>query len=217
MKCQKILALVTLITAALTAVLALFFCSGVISASMYYTSEYSNVIKMSVTDELGTVNDNLINADPLFEFTQSANNVLLIMAIVFILLVAFIYITNCNKRRNYYVTNYVAIGILVVYMVAFVITAFVIIGKTLALANDINFDLWRQFYDIKTVNKQTGAETHANPDYYSESRATCILGIILFVVVLAEAAAWVLNAIWKTRLMQGEKALLQATLSEEVA
>lgn len=230
-KYQKILTLVTLILAALTTVFALFFCSGILNAIRNYTKEYSPTLIVEldgvryvtltgdeVVDGNGAVaNNDLIGAEALFSYTQGINIVLLIMAIVFILLVAFAYITRCNARRNYYVTNYVAIGILVAYVVTFAITLLVIMCHTLALVNEINFDVWEQLYEVATKNVQTGKTTYSNPHYYSKDITTCILGIILVFVLLADAAAWVLNAIWKTKLMQGEKALLQATLSEEVA
>lgn len=194
MKFQKILSLVSLILAALTIALSLCFCSGVLSGIIDYTTasfEQPDVIK----------------ADALFEYSQSANDTLLILSIVLLLVVAVIYITSTNKRRNYYVTNYVAIGLIVLYGLAYAIAALVIIGTTNGYVNQVDFEAWKELCDASTTDRY-GNVSYINPQTYTESRATIIIGIVLAVAVLADVAAWVLNLIWKIKLMQGEKALL---------
>lgn len=195
MKFQKILSLVTLILAALSIALSLCYCSGVMSEIINYTSA-----KM-------TTESDAIGADALFEYSQSANNTLLILAIVFILVVAFIYITSTNKRRNYYITNYIAIGLLAAYALVFAIVMLVICGKSNGYVNQIDFAKWKEMYEAHTTDRY-GNVSYINPRNYSESRATIVLGIILAIVIIADVVAWGLNLIWKIKLMQGEKALL---------
>ena len=200
MKFQKILSYVTLVIAALTLVLALSFCFGV----MYDAQKY-----------VSFKGANSINADALVNYSQKANDVLVIMAIVCILTAAFLFITATNKRRNYYVTNYVAIGILVVYALAFAIVMIIICVNCSNLADQINYVKWKELYE---QTETSGAGTYfKNPRFYSESKATIILGIVLAVVLVIEIVAWVLNLVWKIKLMQGEKKLLAQDVHTEVA
>ncbi|MGN1103511.1 MAG: hypothetical protein ACI4QI_01415 [Candidatus Coproplasma sp.] len=190
MKFQKILSLISLIAAALAIVLGLCFCSGVMSEIIPYLSDkYS------------------INAGNLYEYSQSANNTLVILSIVLLLVVTTIYITASNTRRNYYITNYVSLGIVIAYTVVFAIILLVICVTAMGYANEIDFVKWKEFYEAHTTDRY-GNVSYTNPRNYSESRLTLILGVVLAIVLLVEAAAWVLNLIWKIKLMQGEKALL---------
>lgn len=195
MKFQKILSLVTLILAALCIVLSLCYCSGVMSEIINYTSS-----KM-------TTEPDIISADALFEYSQYVNDVLVILSIVFILVVAFIYITATNKRRNYYITNYIAIGLLIAYVLAFAIVMLVLCVKTNGYVNQVDFTKWKELYEAYTTDRY-GNVSYINPRRYSESRATIILGIILSIILIVDVAAWALNLIMKIKLMQGEKALL---------
>jgi hypothetical protein len=43
------------------------------------------------------------------------------------------------------------------------------------------------------------------------------VGYVLFVIVLLDAVALVLNLVWKLKLMKGEKDLLEASFAKEVA
>lgn len=190
MKFQKILSLVSLVVAALAIVLALCFCSGVMSEIINYLPEkYS------------------IGADKLYEYSQSANNTLVILSIVLLLAVVTIYISASNKRRNYYITNYVSLGIVIAYTLVFAIILFSICTTAMGYANEIDYVKWKEFYEAHTTDRY-GNISYTNPRNYSESRLTLVLGIVLAIVLLVEVAAWVLNLIWKIKLMQGEKALL---------
>lgn len=206
MRFQKILTLVTLITAALSIVLALLYCSGVMEASMYYTTEYTE-------EEFGV---NPIKADALFRYVQGANNLLVIFSIVFLLGVVLLYIMNCNKRRNYYITNYVAIGIFAAIAVVMAIIWIAVAASTISYAGRIDFTLWKELVD-ETAFDTNGVEYLANPQHYSESLATPILGIVMALLVLAEVGAWGYNLLWKIKLMKGEKALIENGLNKEVA
>ena len=147
MKFQKILALVTLILAALSFVLGILFCSGIIGESRIYTSgKFTYTVTDPVTGKETEIK-NAINADALFEYTQHINNVIVIMAIVFILVVLTLFITSTNKRRNYYVTNYVAIGLVVLYSFVFAICMIVFCSKCVVLAQQIDMKAWKGFVD----------------------------------------------------------------------
>lgn len=198
MKCQKILVLVSLIFAALTLVYSFFFVGGMLYEISFYTSEHYFVG----------------GAKELHEYAQSANNTLVIMSIVLILCVVLNYIANSNKRRNYYVTNYIAIAVLVAFTVACSITFIVIMAKAFTLCGQVDVNAWYEHY---TFVDRRGVRPR--PQHYSTSKISLIFGIILAVLMLVMAAAWILNTVWKIKLMQGEKALLKQSneMVEEVA
>lgn len=190
MKFQKIFALVTVITAALAAVLGLIFCSGVLNA----VRQYSDYMQRPVD----------IGANDLYEYSQNINGTVLIMGIILILAAVVLYIFGCHKMRNYYVTNYVATGIYVVLAVVYGIFMLIVCATCLSYAGRIDYEAWKEF------EAQTNSDGKPlNIQYYSDSVATPVLGILLGLVVLVEAAGWVLNLIWKIKLMKGEKKLLE--------
>lgn len=191
MKYQKIISLVSLVFAALTIVYSFCFNGGMLFEIRYYvTPQYS-----------------VGGAKELYDFTQSAANVMAIFSIVTLLTVAIIYLTNTNKRRNYYVTNYVAIGLVLLCTFACAIILLVVIGKTFSLCAAVDLDAWYQLY-------KAGAP---NPQHYSTSKYTLIIGIFVAIIMLVVTVAWVLNLVWKIKLMQGEKALLRESEVKEVA
>lgn len=195
MKYQKILALASLIFAALTIVYSFFFTGGMLYEIQAYAVPQFNVG----------------GADELNAFVQKGNNILVIMSIVLILCVVFVYLTNTNKRRNYYVTNYIAIGLLLAVTLACFITFIVIISKTFALCGAVDVDAW---YELYIAERRGG---RVNPQHYSTNKSTLILGIFVAVLMLVMVAAWVLNTLWKVKLMRGEKALLQGNEVKEAA
>lgn len=190
MKFQKILALVTLIIAALATILALFFCSGVLYA---------------ITLHNGTaVYDQTYDVQELYEYSQNANNVMVIMAIVLILVSALMFLMGNNSRRNYYISNVVATFIYVAYALAFAIALIVICATCFSLMNTVDFEGWLAAEEEK--KEILGADAITD---YSRDVTTLILGIIMSVVVIGSAVAWILNLLWKLKLMKGEKQLLE--------
>lgn len=193
MKFQKIFALVSLITAALAVVLSLCFCSGVLNGIINYSSEYAGY------DEYGV--------DNLFNFSQGVNNPLVIVAIIFLLGTVLLYAMGCNKRRNYYTTNYVAIGVYAVIAFAFAVFMIIVCAMCLTYMGEIDFEAWKA-YEAEQEIGIGGELVYSHTQYYSHNCATMILGILLSVVILAEIVVWILNLVWKIKLMKGEKALL---------
>lgn len=197
--------LATLILAALTLVYAFSFCTGSIA---YAFNARSN--------QVGGYRMDPIKADALFEFVQGKkatgeklgagfNSVLIVLCIVYIVITVTLFITSCQSRRNYYITNYVATALTAVFGVVLAIYTFVSLGTALGLFNQIDFEQLKWFSENNLV------------PYYSDSRATFIIGFILFTVVILNAVVLVLNLLWKIKLMKGEKALLAKSNTEEVA
>ena len=209
MKFQKILALVTLITAVLAIVLSLLFCSGLLNAIIINSAE------MVGGNGKWGVND-------LYVFSQQINNTLVIMAIILLLTVVLVYAMGCNKRRNYYVTNYVAIGVFAAMALAFAIAMLYACANCLVLMKQIDFEGWKAWDAELQWSEVIGSYVPAHTASYNGNFATLVLGILLSVVLLAEIAVWVLNLVWKLKLMKGEKALLaqgsvESTAEMEVA
>ncbi|MGN0805972.1 MAG: hypothetical protein ACI4MC_02950, partial [Candidatus Coproplasma sp.] len=57
----------------------------------------------------------------LFNASQSFSDMFLVLGVVLILAVVLLYIFACNSRRKYYITNYIAIGIVVVYEIVYAV------------------------------------------------------------------------------------------------
>lgn len=191
MKYQKILAMVCLIIAALAIVLSLAFSSGILYA-----------VGQSSVSEMG------INSNPLKDYASKANDILLIMSIILLLAVVLLYIMQCTKRRNYYISNYVAIGIFAAYAFAYVIAVIVIVAKCFALMGGINFDKWWS---------TEHSEDFLYTAQYTKNCTTLALFIVLAVLVIAEIVAWILNLLWKIKLMKGEKELLEKGAAPKTA
>lgn len=182
--------LVTLIVSALTFVYAVSFATPI-----------SAVIKL--THAQSDITDDPINADGTYDLFQQFNVPLIVLSVIFILLVALCYIMACQKRRNYYVTNYVSIIATAAYAVVLciIIIVFTAICHT-SFVNEIDWDTYRNEYTTYT---------------YKDSQTVFWLGYVVALLTLVDAAALIYNMIWKIKLMKGEKQLLANGLVKEVA
>ncbi|MDE7181438.1 MAG: hypothetical protein K2O41_00210 [Clostridia bacterium] len=183
MRFQKILMLVTLIVAALSFVYALAFCSGTIY-------QYGTLYLQSSGKE------RVSGAADLFLVSQYDNGILITLSIVFIVVTVLHYIAASQKRRKYYVTNYVATGIVVLYQIIFAILLIVYVSEVFSLFNAID---------------RVAAEEAYLRDDFKYSTINFIMGYVLVGVVVVNAVALILNLVWKIKLMQGEKKLLEGS------
>ena len=194
MRFQKILMLVTLIVSALCVVYAVCFCTPIadMSALTHASTRYSN-------------GSDPINADWTYDACQTVTKVLLWMGVVFVLLVAVLYITASNSRRNYYISNSVAVLGTAAYAI---ILAVLIVVLTAICHYDYYYNVWWNVYEYMADGRSV---------VYSDNVATWIVGYVLGAVVLVNAITLIYNYIWKIKLMKGEKALLAGGLVKEVA
>ncbi|MGN1373359.1 MAG: hypothetical protein ACI4VK_04855 [Candidatus Coproplasma sp.] len=202
MKFQKILTLVCLIFAAAAIVYSFLFCSG-----MLYEIKFYNTNQYFVD-----------GAKELYDYSQAANDMLVIMSIVLLLCVVLVIISAANKRRNYYITNYIAIGVLVAFSIACAIFFLIVAFKTLSLCAAVDVETWKEMYEF---GQDIGLDElyHPYPQHFSTNIVTPIVGIVFAIGMLGMAAAWIYNVIWKVLLMKGEKALLNRNVvasNEEV-
>ena len=211
-KFQKILFLVTLILAAIALVYGFSFCTGALHAAFTL-----------VSGGTGDTNLNPINSDGVYQFVMGKgdyignkrwgdgpigfNDLLVILCVVLVIICALQFFFATNSRRNYYLTNYISVGVLVVYALVVAAVAFWGISHTQALFNQIDFATYKTLYD------------NGSSRYYSDSHVIFALGYAVFALVLVDAILLVLNTVWKYLLMKGEKELLSknTTLTEEVA
>lgn len=192
--------LVALVMSALTVVYGLIFATPI-----WAVQELTPSISSSFRNDP-------LNADATYQLFQQYSVVLLWLGVVFLLLVAVCYIMACNSRRNYYITNYISIGVTALYAVVLcvLIIAFTAICHT-SFINEINWDVYYNDYYMSALNQATGVYK------YSDDATVCIIGYVIGALTLASAALLVYNVIWKIKLMKGEKALLNAGLVKEVA
>lgn len=193
MRFQKILCLVTLIISAVTIVYGFaFFTGGLATVADIYDH-----------------NNDMFHAADLYNFAQGVNNVLVALGIVFLCLVAAMYITACQKRRNYYITNYIALIGTAVFMAIFAVVGIALVAATHSMfISEVDWEALRAF----NANLADPLFLHNG-----ESQVMFGIGYVVYVIVILNALAVVYNLIWKIKLMKGEKALLGAGLSKEVA
>ena len=176
----------------------------------------------------GSFRNDPIGADEAYKFVMGAgdyvagqwneggvgfNDLLVVICVVFVVICALQYFFATNSRRNYYITNYISVGILIVYAIVVAAIAFWGISHTEALFNQIDFERYKSVYDNVVQNGGTGWQ------YYSDSHAIFQIGYAIFALVLVDAILLTLNTVWKYLLMKGEKALLNnnTKLTEGVA
>lgn len=195
MKFQKILLLASLIIAAVCIVYSFAYCTGDIATLYNYAGKKQYAI----------------NCEDTYLAAQDFNQMLLILSIIYLLIVVALYATQCGKRRNYYITNYVVIIAAVVYMVVFAVICLAMNASIMGMfLNDIDWTKYEYFYNLK--DEVSGVYLH---HYYSKNCVMFILGFVLSVIVLANAALLGLNLLWKRKLMKGEKELLEKGVAEE--
>ena len=192
MRFQKILMTVTLVIAALSIVYALIFCSGTLN-------------------QVGSVWEYLTDTQAagyqVYSRSQAFSDNFLILGVVLVLTVVLMMIMGCHTRRKYYITNYVAIGIFVVYVLVFAVLLVVnVVGIQSALSG-VDMAEAKEIYE----------EATSLYGGWNEGTWMLTLGYVYMAILLIDAVVVVLNLVWKIKLMQGEQALLQSGVAEEVA
>lgn len=186
--------LVSLIVGALTIVYSLIFCSGVfsqIAQNPEFTASFKKV----------------------HDLAQAFSDTFLIVGIVFILCAVLLYVAGCQSRRNYYITNYVATGIFVLYAVIYAILLIAYLVPIQGALGDITKLEW----DSYKMQYTTMLHSDSTFGTLQTTSWTIPVGFVLMVIVLLDAVAVALNLVWKLKLMQGEKKLLENGLVKEAA
>lgn len=237
MRVQKILMLVSLVVSALVVVYALMFMTGGLANVYRY---------IDTTDD-----QDYIHCAKFVSTSQNFVSTLVALGIVMIVLVAAMYLMACNSRRKYYITNYIAIGLFVVFALVVAIYMVAMVATTMNLyQHDILWNSGEGEEVMRTVeilaekiDPATGlpeldaitgevvmevvdyeypwvATNYADqamyyPNYALDPNQTYnfIIGFVLFVIVLADAACVTLCTVWKVLLIKGENKLLAEGVS----
>lgn len=127
---------------------------------------------------------------------QAFNKAFTNASIALILVAAFLFVTNTNVRRKYYIGNYVASILYAVAAVAMTVWSHIqIAGFKTQYLTTVDFEALKKF-----------SEMWGKP--YIESTFWLDLHYVVAAAALLSAAAIVYNLVWKVQLMRGEEALL---------
>ncbi len=195
MRFQKIFMLVALIIAALSAVYALLFCSGTL-----FQIHQNAILYNAKSGE-----ETIVGVKDLYEASQGVSDTLLIMGIVMILVVVLNYIMGTGKRRKYYVTNYVSIGIAIAYSLTLAIVIIALVANCQSLVDKIDWVAAKDEFESMI------------PGEWKYTTWTLPTGYAMAVLLMLVCGGFVANLVWKIKLMQGEKKLLESGLVREVA
>lgn len=151
----------------------------------------------------------LIDGAMIYIDIQSFNNMLLWFSIVMILAAVLLYITSTNKRRKYYITNYVATGVCAGLDIVLSIVAMALNGSWKAKFLAVDFEAWKTYYDA--------VDSMGDKLYdidYSESTIMFDLGFVLFAIIIVASLLLVFNLVWKLMNEKAEKKLLSGAALE---
>lgn len=118
-------------------------------------------------------------------------------ALIGIVITLLLFITSCNKRRNYYISNFVAIGATTAYNIGF---------AAWLIANLAKFEA-----KFKAVDHQALIDWFAREQFKEiDTNVVCFsLGYVLAALLIVVTGVLVFNLIWKLTLMKREHKLLQ--------
>ncbi len=190
-KFQKWLTLISLVSGVAAFAYALAFCTGNLANLSYYNSQ-NNDGEMTLADTLNAC-------------VQTYNTAFAVVGVLLIVAVAALYLFACHKRRNYYLSNYVVVGLYLAANVAAVIVFAV--GLSVIVYQYAILD-WQTLLTYSRLELEVGGPALRQGDY-----TVIIIGYVLTVALFANGLAWLYNAVWKTKLMQGERLLLSGAVS----
>ena len=147
-------------------------------------------------------NGNPLNDALLFDEIQPFNTMMMYFGIAMILLAVLLYITACNKRRNYYVSNYVATGLCAGGNIIMSVVCLIMNAKWRGEFLKVDFKSWLDYNEF-SFSKDLITEMH-----YSDSTAWFDVGFAVYALVIVASVLLILNMVWKIMLMKGEKQLL---------
>ena len=205
MKFQKYMCLVMLIMGALTLLYAFFYLSGGMSA-LGQAKDKAPLDSGESWVALFPAAEGKYNYK-LFESIQPFNDLLMYCGIAMILTAVLLYITACNSRRNYYITNYVATGVCAGGNIVLSLVLMVMNGSWRSKFTKVDFTAWKEQVAFQ---KTQGIELE-----YSESTLWFDLGFVIYTLMIVASVLLILNLVWKILLMKGEKELLNGKTAVE--
>ena len=134
MRFQKYICLVMLIVGAIALAYAFCYSSGGLS-------ELGQMLKPNGESKFPATAEGSYDAT-LYTDIQGFNDALMYCGIAMILLGALLYVTACNRRRNYYITNYVATGLCAGGNIIMSVILMALNGVWMGRFNSVDFDAW---------------------------------------------------------------------------
>ena len=126
---------------------------------------------------------------------QDFNQLFLRGSIGLILLSVLLFVTSTHSRRRYYVGNYAAVGLFSAASIAFTVWAHGQIEAFKAQFLTIDF--------AKLLTHATSRKT-----LYTESTFWFDIHYLVFGLLLVSVVLLIINAVWKSKLMKDEQALI---------
>ena len=126
---------------------------------------------------------------------QGFNKNFLLASIGMILLSALLFVTNTASRRRYYIGNYCAIGLFSAASIALIVWAHGQIEMFKAQWQTIDFAALAEFAEKRKT-------------LYTESTFWFDIHYVIFGLLLIGTVLLIANAIWKSKLMKDERALI---------
>ncbi|MBR1918969.1 MAG: hypothetical protein IJ831_05030 [Spirochaetales bacterium] len=192
MKLQKIFCLI-----ALAASVVVFIYSLGIMTDLY-DCLYSTMMDAS------DINNTWVDGSQVYYYMQGFNRSFLSRSIVLLLLACLLFIVNTDKRRKYYIANYVSVALFCAFDLFLVIWAHMNIEAYKALWLQVDFEALKVF-----------AENFKST--YSESTFWFDIHYAVFALSIAAAALLVFNTYWKICLMKEESRLIKEGKGKEEA
>ena len=181
---QKILCLLNVIAGGLV----FFYSLGIMTDlfdSLYSTMRSKDLTKTSVPGSY------------IYYEMQDFNKLFVKLSIGLILVAVVLFITSTNSRRKYYIGNYVAVALNVIYGIGFAAWA------------HLQINLYRgKFLQIDFAALKEHAETWNT--LYTESTFWFDIHYLFFGIVVVLEILQIVNLFWKRSLMKGEAELISA-------
>ena len=196
LKIQKIVCLLALVVA----VILFLYALGIMTD--LYDSLYSTLrIRVeedvnSVTGYTKTATERSVAGAMVYFNMQEFNKVFVQYSIVYIVLVALLYVTNTSVRRKYYISNYISIGLVTAASLYIPVFAHPYIEVFKAQFLNLDFEALKKY-----------AETYGTK--YTESTMWFDLHYFVFALMILVAVAMVVMCVWKIMLMREERKLLE--------
>ncbi len=181
---QKILCLLTVITGAITFLYSLGIMTDLYD-TLFTTMPYSDHTKSDVAGSI------------IYYDMQGFNSMLVKASIGFILAGAILFITCTNTRRRYYISNYIAIAINVIYGLVFTCWAHININAFRAQYMKVDFEALKAYTEMWNTK-------------YSDSTFWFDIHYAVFGLVIVIVGLHIFNLILKVKLMKEEAGLVAA-------
>ncbi len=184
MTAQKVICLLSMIASAVVFVYSLGLMTDLFDSLYSTMRDPSDLTKTTVPGSI------------IYYDMQPFNQQLLMASIALILLSTLLFITNTNKRRKYYVGNYVATGLNAAANIAVSIWAHIELAAFRAQYLQIDFEALAKH-----------SKRYRQP--YIESTFWFDLHNFVFALTLIVSVLLIANMIWKMKLMKDENKLIE--------